>query len=169
MKNIITENNKGNCDNKSSNNKNNYFKNNNNGKSYIGGKNMSYKIDELIKKMNLKFRNIDGHKLLIGIVVDENNNLLMTAFLNEESLRETLKTGYMHYYSTSRKKLWKKGEESGNTQKVKEIYRDCDGDALLFIVEQKNVSCHTGHYSCFHNRVNLEDGKIEIYDRWRPK
>ena len=117
-------------------------------------------IEEIIKNLNLKFRNIDGEKLIIAITCDENKNVLMTAFMNEDALKETLKTGYMHYYSTSRKKLWKKGEESGNVQKLKEFYRDCDGDALLFIVEQKGVACHEGYYSCFHYK--LKDGKLVV-------
>ena len=71
-------------------------------------------VDEIIKNLNLKFRNIEGEKLILAITSDENKNVLMVAFMNEEALKETLKTGYMHYYSTSRKKLWRKGEESGN-------------------------------------------------------
>ncbi len=121
-------------------------------------------IEEIIKNLNLKFRNIDGEKLIIAITCDENKNVLMTAFMNEEALKETLKTGYMHYYSTSRKKLWRKGEESGNVQKLKEFYRDCDGDALLFIVEQKGVACHEGYYSCFHYK--LKDGKLTISENY---
>jgi len=111
-------------------------------------------IDEIIK--GLKFRRIEGKDLIIAITTDENKNLLMTAFMDREALKKTLETGYMHYYSTSRKRLWKKGEESGNVQKVKEIYRDCDGDALLFVVEQKGVACHEGHYSCFHYKLDLK-------------
>ena len=96
---------------------------------------MPMDVDEIIKKLNPKFRNIEGKKLIIAIAVDGDKNVLMTAFMSEESLRKTLETGLMHYYSTSRDKIWKKGEESGNIQKVKEIYRDCDGDALLFVVD----------------------------------
>ncbi len=103
----------------------------------------------------LKFRNIDGEKLLIAIVQDyKTNQVLMVAFMNEEALRKTLETGYMHYYSTSRRKLWLKGETSGNYQIVKEIYIDCDGDALLFKVEQIGNACHTGNYSCFYRTFN---------------
>ena len=113
-------------------------------------------VDKIIKELNLKFRKIEGKDLIIAITTDENKNMLMTAFMDKEALKKTLETGYMHYYSTSRKKLWKKGEESGNVQRVKEIYRDCDGDALLFIVEQKGVACHEGYYSCFHYKVDLK-------------
>ncbi|AEH06947.1 phosphoribosyl-AMP cyclohydrolase [Methanothermococcus okinawensis] len=117
-------------------------------------------VDAIIKNLNLKFRNIDGNKLLIAIATDKDKNVLMTAFMSKESLKKTFETGYMHYYSTSRKKLWKKGEESGNVQKVKEIYRDCDGDALLFVVEQTGWACHEGYYSCFHYKLDLENNRI---------
>ncbi|WP_292460748.1 phosphoribosyl-AMP cyclohydrolase [Methanothermococcus sp.] len=119
-------------------------------------------IDPIIENLNLKFRNIDGKRLLIAIATDEEKNVLMTAFMDEESLKKTLETGYMHYYSTSRQKLWKKGEESGNVQKVKEIYKDCDGDALLFVVEQTGWACHEGYYTCFHYKIDLENNKIDI-------
>ena len=112
--------------------------------------------DKIIKELNLKFRKIEEKDLIIAITTDENKNVLMTAFMDMEALKKTFETGYMHYYSTSRGKLWKKGEESGNVQRVKEIYRDCDGDALLFVVEQKGVACHEGYYSCFHYKVDLK-------------
>jgi len=117
-------------------------------------------VDKIIKELNLKFRKIDGKDLIIAITTDENKNVLMTAFMDREALKKTLETGYMHYYSTSRKKLWKKGEESGNIQRVKEIYRDCDGDALLFVVEQKGVACHEGYYSCLHYKVDLKNRDV---------
>lgn len=120
------------------------------------------KYNKLIDKLNLKYRNIEGHKLLIGITVDENKNILMTAFLNEEALKKTLESGYMHYYSTSRNKIWRKGEESGNIQKVKEIYTDCDRDALLFVVEQTGWACHENYQSCFHYKLDLDNSNIII-------
>jgi phosphoribosyl-ATP pyrophosphohydrolase/phosphoribosyl-AMP cyclohydrolase len=88
---------------------------------------------------------------LIPVVVQDvrNNNVLMLAYMNDESLEQTRKTGYMHYWSRSRDALWKKGETSGNVQKVIELMTDCDGDALLARVEQTGVACHTGSYSCF--------------------
>jgi phosphoribosyl-ATP pyrophosphohydrolase/phosphoribosyl-AMP cyclohydrolase len=83
----------------------------------------------------------------------KSKEVLMLAYVNREALEMTLKTGLMHYWSRSRDQLWRKGEESGNIQRVREGYFDCDGDALLFKVEQTGNCCHTGKYSCFHNRI----------------
>lgn len=90
-------------------------------------------------------------KTLIPVVAQDvsNNNVLMVAFTNDEALELTRKTGYMHYWSRSRQSIWKKGETSGNVQKVVELLTDCDGDAILARVEQKGVACHNGTYSCF--------------------
>lgn len=88
---------------------------------------------------------------LIPVVVQDvkNNNVLMVAFTNDEALQLTKTTGYMHYWSRSRQRIWKKGETSGNVQKVVELRTDCDSDAILARVEQTGVACHTGNYSCF--------------------
>ena len=88
---------------------------------------------------------------LIPVVVQDvkNNNVLMVAFANDEALELTKSTGYMHYWSRSRQRIWKKGETSGNVQKVVELRMDCDSDAILARVEQTGVACHTGSYSCF--------------------
>ncbi len=101
--------------------------------------------------MMLKF-NRDG---LIPVIVQDvkTKEVLMLAYANKEALRKTFETGYAHYYSRSRKKLWKKGEESGNVQRIVEIRVDCDEDAILYIVEQKGVACHTGNYSCFFRKL----------------
>ena len=80
----------------------------------------------------------------------------MLAYVNEEALLKTLQTGVMHYYSRSRQRLWIKGETSGNTQTLQELRVDCDGDALLCIVEQKGAACHEGYYTCFFRRVSGE-------------
>jgi phosphoribosyl-AMP cyclohydrolase len=92
---------------------------------------------------------------LIPVVVQDirSKTVLMLAYANEEAIEKTLSTGYAHYWSRSRRRLWKKGETSGNTQKVKEILSDCDHDALLFLVEQKGNVCHTGKPTCFHNKL----------------
>ncbi|RLJ70066.1 phosphoribosyl-ATP pyrophosphatase /phosphoribosyl-AMP cyclohydrolase [Hydrogenivirga caldilitoris] len=84
----------------------------------------------------------------------------MLAWANEEAVRKTLETGYAHYYSRSRKELWKKGESSGELQRVLEIRVDCDEDALIYIVEQeKNRACHTGERNCFFR--NIQGERIE--------
>ncbi|OFV68736.1 MAG: phosphoribosyl-AMP cyclohydrolase [Candidatus Syntrophoarchaeum caldarius] len=83
--------------------------------------------------------------------------MLMVAYMNDEALKKTLSTGTVHYWSRSRKKLWKKGESSGHLQILKEIFVDCDGDALLLKIEQKGGACHTGYRSCFYRSI---DGKI---------
>ena len=76
--------------------------------------------------------------------------VLMLAWMNAESIAETVRTGLAHYYSRSREKLWLKGETSGHTQTVREMALDCDGDTILLKVEQKGPACHTNAYSCFH-------------------
>ena len=89
---------------------------------------------------------------LMPVIVQDvrNNNVLMLAYMNDEALELTKKTGMMHYWSRSRNSIWKKGETSGNFQKCVELMTDCDGDAMLARVEQTGVACHTGSYSCFY-------------------
>ena len=96
----------------------------------------------------------DEKGLVPAITQDfESKEVLMLAYMNRESLLLTLKTGLCHYWSRSRKTLWKKGETSGNLQYVKEIYYDCDGDALLILIDQKGPACHTGNRSCFYRKL----------------
>ncbi|NPA12043.1 MAG: bifunctional phosphoribosyl-AMP cyclohydrolase/phosphoribosyl-ATP diphosphatase HisIE [Epsilonproteobacteria bacterium] len=96
---------------------------------------------------------------LVPVVVQDANSgeVLMLAYMNKEALELTQKTGYAHYFSRSRNKIWKKGESSGHTQEVKDILLDCDNDTLLLKVKQNGVACHTGRKSCFFTR--LEDSK----------
>ena len=106
----------------------------------------------------LKF-NSDG--LIPAIAQDvKSGDVVMLAYMNRESLLETLKTGYATYFSRSRQQLWKKGETSGNVQRVREILYDCDGDALLLKIDQTGVACHTGEYSCFHNSLTGADATV---------
>jgi phosphoribosyl-AMP cyclohydrolase len=80
--------------------------------------------------------------------------VLMMAWMNAESLTETLDTGYATYWSRSRKQLWRKGESSGNRQKIQAVDLDCDGDAILLQVQQEGgIACHTGRNSCFYRRA----------------
>ena len=99
---------------------------------------------------------------LVPVVAQESTTkeVLMLAWMSREALLETLATGRMCYWSRSRQKLWRKGESSGQTQTLKSLTIDCDGDTLLAIVDQKGVACHTGRKTCFFQRV--ENGKIII-------
>jgi phosphoribosyl-AMP cyclohydrolase len=93
---------------------------------------------------------------------DQTDEILMVAFMNEEAFRRTLETGEAFYWSRTREKLWHKGEESGNTQTVKAIYTDCDGDVVLLKVEQQGgAACHTGRRSCFFNKLE-SDSWIDV-------
>lgn len=92
--------------------------------------------------------------LIPVIVTDhETGQVLMLAYMNEESYQLTLETKTMHYWSRSRNELWHKGATSGHYQQVKSIKTDCDLDTLLISVEQMGAACHTGEYSCFFNRI----------------
>lgn len=110
-------------------------------------------IDEIINEVNFE----KGNGLIPAIAQDyKSKKILMLAYMNETSLRETLKTGYMTYWSRSRGILWKKGEQSGHRQIVKEVFVDCDNDALVFLVEQIGASCHKGFFSCFFRKIDTE-------------
>ena len=81
--------------------------------------------------------------------------VLMVAWMNAEALQQTAATGFAHYYSRSRQKQWMKGEESGHTQKVHQLRLDCDGDAVVMLIEQAGgIACHTGRHSCFYRVWN---------------
>lgn len=97
--------------------------------------------------------------LIPAIIQDAGDNeILMMAWMNKESIGDTLKTGKAHFWSRSRKKYWMKGESSGNVQEVKQAFYDCDNDVLLFKVNQVGgAACHTGHRSCFF--TELKDGQ----------
>ena len=90
--------------------------------------------------------------------------VLMVAWMNAEAYAETLRTGQAVYYSRSRGKLWRKGEESGHTQQVRAIYTDCDADTILLKVEQSGAACHEGYRSCFFRQV-MPDGLKVVAQR----
>lgn len=121
--------------------------------------------------MELKY--VDG---LIPVIVQDatSGDVLMMAYADREAVALTGKTGFAHYYSRSRKKLWKKGEESGHFQKVVRILVDCDEDCLLYQVDQTGAACHTGHASCFYRTIGGEEisGKVfdpsKVYSRQGP-
>jgi phosphoribosyl-AMP cyclohydrolase len=96
---------------------------------------------------------------LIPVVVQDikTRDILMVAYANEEAIELTRTTGFAHYYSRSRKKIWKKGEESGHFQQVLQILVDCDEDCLMYQVEQTGAACHTGYPSCFYRTL---DGSV---------
>lgn len=83
----------------------------------------------------------------------DNNEVLMLAYMNEEAYKLSLESGYAHYFSRSKQRIWKKGESSGHTQKIVDMLIDCDADTVLLKVEQKGVACHTGRPTCFFTSV----------------
>ena len=101
--------------------------------------------------------NADG--LMPAIAVDDiSGDVLMLAYVNEESLKRTLTTGEVHYWSRSRQELWYKGATSGHTQKLISIQIDCDQDTLLLRVIQAGPACHTGRRTCFYRSVEVAEG-----------
>ena len=104
-----------------------------------------------------------GGGLLPAIAQDwKTGEVLMLAYINEESWKETLKTGHAVYWTRSRQKIWHKGESSGNVQIIKEILVDCDNDTVVFKVDQVGgAACHTGHPSCFFRRLQ-PNGEAEV-------
>jgi phosphoribosyl-AMP cyclohydrolase len=103
---------------------------------------------------------------LVPVIVQDHRSheVLMLAYANAEALELTKNTGYAHYYSRSRQKLWKKGEESGHVQRVIRILTDCDEDAILYLVEQEGAACHTGHMSCFYRTIEGEEISGKVFD-----
>jgi len=103
----------------------------------------------------------DEKGLIPAIIQDaENNQVLMLGYMNREAVKRTLEGELVCFWSRSRKKFWIKGETSGHTQTIKEIYVDCDEDTLLIKVEQKGGACHKGYRSCFFRKIS--DGNLEI-------
>ncbi len=97
----------------------------------------------------------DSHGLIPAIAQDaRDGQVLMHAYMNQEALARTLETGLAHYYSRSRRRLWRKGEQSGHIQRVRAIWYDCDADTLLLQVEQIVAACHTGNRTCFYRKLS---------------
>ena len=114
---------------------------------------------------NADWPDFSKNELIPTIAQDmETGDVLMMAWMNEEAFRETLATGRVVYFSRSRQKLWRKGEESGNVQELKGLYFDCDADTLLVKVNQiGGAACHTGYRSCFFRRIDTES-KVAIVE-----
>lgn len=117
-------------------------------------------MDILESGLNFRLK-IGDQNLIIAVAQDYNTSeVLMVAFMNREALQRTINTKKAHYWSTSRQKIWLKGESSGNFQDVKEILVDCDEDAVLIKISQKGGACHEGYESCFFRELN--DNKLDI-------
>jgi phosphoribosyl-AMP cyclohydrolase len=112
--------------------------------------------EKLVNKLN--FRHADN--TIVAVIQDSKTREVLTVgFMNREALLKTLTTGYLHLWSTSRKKLWLKGETSGNIQIVVDMKVDCDADAVLVLVRPVGPICHTGNFSCFYRGLmELETG-----------
>jgi len=107
----------------------------------------------------------DGAGLIAAVAQDvATGTVLMVAYMNREALERTLATGQAWYWSRARGRLWRKGEESGHTQHVRAVRLDCDGDALVLLVDQVGPACHTGHATCFHRDLQLEAGRIRAVE-----
>lgn len=103
---------------------------------------------------DLKF---DANGLIPAVIVDaDTKQVLMVAYMNDQSLGETVRSGKTHFWSRSRQKYWMKGESSGHTQDVKAIYTDCDKDTLVIEVVQHGAACHEGYASCFYRKLDAE-------------
>ena len=113
----------------------------------------------------LKKRKIADKELIIAIAQDiDEKKVLMTAFQDEEAFNKTQETKEMYFYSTSKNRLWKKGEKSGNTMAVEEVRVDCDGDALLYLVSPTGGSCHEGYDTCFYKTLDGEIVGEKVFD-----
>jgi phosphoribosyl-ATP pyrophosphohydrolase/phosphoribosyl-AMP cyclohydrolase len=111
----------------------------------------------------------DDQGLVAVIAQDaETGEVRMMAYANETAVEQTLSTGLAHFYSRSRQSLWKKGESSGNTLGVRSVWVDCDGDALIYMVDPAGPSCHTGAQTCFFRRLDADGSLVEGTDRAAP-
>ncbi len=108
----------------------------------------------------LKF---DDKGLIPAVIVDVTDNRVLTlCFMNQDALEKTIETGKVHVFRRSKNRLMLKGESSGHTQSVKEVYLDCEGKSLVIRVEQNIAACHAGYRSCYYRKYNDKTGNIEI-------
>jgi phosphoribosyl-AMP cyclohydrolase len=107
----------------------------------------------------------DDQGLLPAVAQDaDTGEVLMLAYVDDEAVARTRETGRAHYYSRSRDELWEKGATSGHTQAVSEIRVDCDGDALLYLVDQTGGACHTGYETCFYRTIDGDEVAERVFD-----
>ena len=121
-----------------------------------------------MKKYKIDFEKSGG--IIPTIAQDFNaGDVLMLAYMNEEAFKLTQSTGYAHYYSRSRDRIWKKGESSGHEQIVKEIYLDCDSDTILLkVIQLGGAACHEGYRSCFFKRLEGDSFSIDVQPIFDP-
>ena len=111
--------------------------------------------NKIIEEGNVFTPKFDDNGLITAIAQDaDTHQVLMVAYMNKQALDQTIKTGNAVYYSRSHKKIWKKGEQSGHTQKVKQILTDCDQDCIILKVKVDAGQCHTGYQSCFYRALS---------------
>ena len=132
---------------------------------------MTTGFPSLLNRMNMQDERLDveldfGEDGLIPAIAQdtETGDVLMLAYVSPEALTKTQNTGLAHYYSRSRDELWQKGGSSGHVQQVKEIRVDCDGDALLYRIDQEGGACHTGYRSCFYQTIEGETVGKKVFD-----
>lgn len=110
----------------------------------------------------LKF---DKYGLIPAVIVDADTNQVLTlCYMNEEALNKTIETGKIHVFRRSKGRLMLKGESSGHIQKIKEVFIDCEGNSLVFKVQQHVAACHAGYKSCYFRRYDIKGDKVEIVE-----
>jgi len=115
--------------------------------------------------MDLSRLTFDADGLIPTVAQDvDTGEVLMLAYASAEAIEASLETGYAHYHSRSRDELWEKGATSGHRQELFDIRIDCDGDALLYLVDQAVGACHTGHRSCFYRTIEGSDVGTVVFD-----
>lgn len=125
---------------------------------------MSSSVDSKEREEGLAFQpKFDAFGLVTCVATDvATGDVLMVAHMNDEALRKTIASGDAWYFSRSRNALWRKGETSGQTQRVVEMRTDCDQDAIWIKVDQQGAACHTGRHSCFYRRIESADGVARV-------
>lgn len=123
-------------------------------------------IQETVNQLD--FSKIEGD--LIPVIVQDHasNEVLMLAFADRIAIQKSLETGYTHFYSRSREKVWRKGETSGHIQEIKELRTDCDNDSILIKVQQTGAACHKGYFSCFYKKLKDEEFVVEENKVFNP-